>query len=151
MVVFLGREVAGGEGISRIFLLGDSTHLGLETPYPDINNLRARVFSPKPPSPDVHRLQMHRLFCFVQIKCHRYAQWQALTELDTGVFNGYSYKQVSSLASANPVVTSINSTGETHIVVRAYHASETQGNMCIDEGPSSVLMNLCVHRKQCWR
>lgn len=30
----------------------------------------------------------------LQIKCHRYAQWQALRELDTGVFNGYSYSQV---------------------------------------------------------
>ncbi|CAN0303473.1 unnamed protein product [Ectocarpus sp. 12 AP-2014] len=28
------------------------------------------------------------------VKCHRYTQWQALTELDTGVFNGFSYKQV---------------------------------------------------------
>ncbi|CBN75635.1 6-phosphofructo-2-kinase/fructose-2,6-bisphosphatase [Ectocarpus siliculosus] len=28
------------------------------------------------------------------VKCHRYSQWQALTELDTGVFNGCSYKQV---------------------------------------------------------
>eukprot|EP00752_Nemacystus_decipiens_P012025 g10660.t1 len=27
------------------------------------------------------------------VKCHRYTEWQALTELDTGIFNGCSYKE----------------------------------------------------------
>jgi len=37
---------------------------------------------------------LRNIFRHSQVKCHRYKQWQALTELDTGIFNGYSYKQV---------------------------------------------------------
>lgn len=35
-----------------------------------------------------------------QVKCRRYMELQALRELDTGIFNGYSYKQVRLIVTA---------------------------------------------------